>query len=238
VATDQPDQLLADLAALRADTRSARHAYWLPVGVFGLLITAAAPLYVTPSQTCLGAGCGGGVVVGGRTRTLLAGLGGGATGLYWAFTIVVGVVVTAAWYAWYGRVSGVRTQVRLPVLSWTLGLLAVVVGVAALSLVGLALVLVAYGRSFLPLLVIGVGLVVLGRMERSRLLVVVAVGLCAWAVLCALYNVENLAYRVVAMMGAPDGSMPPWATTVSVVVPGVALLITAAVAFVVDLRRR
>ena len=41
-----PGVLLADLARLRRQTRAARHAYWFPLILFGLLTCGAAPLYV------------------------------------------------------------------------------------------------------------------------------------------------------------------------------------------------
>src|ERR1035438_6339375 len=41
----EPQTVLSELAAVRRRTRSARHAYWFPLVLFGLLICAAAPLY-------------------------------------------------------------------------------------------------------------------------------------------------------------------------------------------------
>ena len=38
-----PEELLSDLARLRRQARTARHAYWFPLVLFGLLTCASAP---------------------------------------------------------------------------------------------------------------------------------------------------------------------------------------------------
>jgi hypothetical protein len=76
--------LLTDLARLRRQARTARHAYWFPLVLFGLLTCGAAPLYVvaaTPPPASgaftvrsgpilLGAGCAAFLVQ--RTRRATA----------------------------------------------------------------------------------------------------------------------------------------------------------------------
>jgi hypothetical protein len=239
VAIEQPEQVLAELTDLRIDARNDRHAYWLPLGLFGLLLCAAAPLYVQPTIICNDTlNCIYSISTGVDSRWL-DGLGGGITGLYWAFTLVVGALVTIGWYAWYGRVSGLTTQVRGPVAIWAVGLVVAVVGVffvfGGLWILGYAFP----GRGFLPMFVIGVGLLALSVLERSRLLAIVSSLLCAWAVLVSLYNVENVLFRVLSAFGVPDERMPfATASTVDVLVPGLLLLVTAAAAFWADLSRR
>jgi len=237
MAIDQPAQLLADLEALRTDTRNARHAYWLPVGTFGLLLAAAAPLYVQPLVLCNGnASCSYSVSTGVDARWLV-GLGGGVAGVYWLCALIVGAVITAGWYAWYGRVTGLTTRVRGPVAAWTIGLLA---AMTAVFYVGASLFFyVVPGRGFVPMFVVGVGLFALSVLERSRLLAVVSILVCGWAVLVSLYNVENVLYRLLSAFGVSDQAMPfSTATTVDVLVPGALLLATAGGAFWADLRRR
>ena len=39
-----PEELLSDLARLRRQARSARHAYWFPLILFGLLTCASIPV--------------------------------------------------------------------------------------------------------------------------------------------------------------------------------------------------
>lgn len=236
---DPPEALLSDLAELRAGTRAARHAYWLPAGVFGMLVCASAPLYVTPEILCDGSSPCSYSVLQPVGSVWLAGLGGGLVGLFWAFVLLAGALVTAGWYTWYGRVTGLATRVRWPVASWMIGLIVAAGALAATALLGLAFGFIAVGRGFFPLLVIGVGMITLGVLERSRSLIVTSVLVSAWAVLVSLYNVENLLYRLLSLVGIPDSHMPySVAPTVDVLVPGILLLITAATAFAADLQRR
>src|ERR1017187_6791717 len=48
--SSEPAELLGELAVVRRRTRSARHAYWFPLVLFGLLTCAAAPLYVSAAE--------------------------------------------------------------------------------------------------------------------------------------------------------------------------------------------
>src|SRR5215469_16348724 len=50
-AADTPAGLLSEISRLRRDARSARHAYWLPLVLFGLVIGASAPFYLGPSPS-------------------------------------------------------------------------------------------------------------------------------------------------------------------------------------------
>jgi hypothetical protein len=43
---EDPAGLLGEMAALRRRTRTARHAYWFPLVLFGLLTCLSAPFYV------------------------------------------------------------------------------------------------------------------------------------------------------------------------------------------------
>ena len=42
-----PEELLSDLDRLRRQARTARHAYWFPLVLFGLLTCASIPFYVS-----------------------------------------------------------------------------------------------------------------------------------------------------------------------------------------------
>ena len=42
--------LLAEMKALRRRARTARHAYWFPLVLFGLLTCASVPFYVLPGR--------------------------------------------------------------------------------------------------------------------------------------------------------------------------------------------
>ncbi|MGC4810272.1 hypothetical protein ACLQ29_07070 [Micromonospora sp. DT228] len=177
---DDPGELLASVAALRRRTRVTRHAYWLPLLLFGLLIAAAAPLYVEsvdppalrprPNNPAL-------TGLGGDFLDRSAGLG-----WYWLVALVGGYLLSLGWYRWHGARVGVRTPTRTYVVAGIVG-----------TLVGLVLPFVlrflllnsatsvssatswlttpllgVSNRGMFPHLVIAVGLLVLARLERSR----------------------------------------------------------------------
>ncbi|HEX2317376.1 MAG TPA: hypothetical protein VHJ18_00165 [Streptosporangiaceae bacterium] len=50
-ATDSLASMLSEVNRLRSEARSARHAYWLPLVLFGLVIGASAPFYVEPAPS-------------------------------------------------------------------------------------------------------------------------------------------------------------------------------------------
>lgn len=240
MSTDQPAELLAELQGLREQTRNARHAYWLPVLMFAVLVIASAPLYVDPQIECSPArdDCGF-FIQDPFSLPLLSSLGYGVAGPFWLFALVIGAVTTAAWYRWYGQVTGLVTRVRGSLLSWAIAI--VVLFASSLAVSGIFRTAVSrFGfTAGAPLLAIGVGLVALGILERSRLLLVVASFVTGWAVLIGLYTVSNQVYRVWSWFGVSDENMPfATADTVQVLVPGFLLLGTAAAAFVADLRRR
>ena len=49
-------ELLAEMKALRHRARTARHAYWFPLVLFGLLTCASVPFYVLPGYQADGTG--------------------------------------------------------------------------------------------------------------------------------------------------------------------------------------
>ncbi|WP_018785454.1 hypothetical protein [Micromonospora sp. CNB394] len=183
------------MTTLRRRARAARQAYWHPLLLFGVLIAAAAPLYVESAEPApLRAGSDG---------PALTGLVGGflersaALGWYWLAALVGGYLAGLAWYRWHGRRAGVQTPTRAYVVAGIAGTLAgltlpVVLKFLLLNtsgpttggarwLAGPLLGLANLGM--LPHLVIAVGLAVLAHLERSRSL---------WAVV-GLYTVVLVA---------------------------------------------
>ncbi len=241
-----PAGLLGELAALRRRTRRARHAYWFPLVLFGLLITVSAPFYVTASPPGpLSAGTA--VAYSGPVALPVLGgfpglRGSGALGYYWLAALLGGLLLTLLWYRWHARRVGLQTPARgyivttavLTVLAVVIPLLSLLRGPSWLRF-GIALWpgdLIMRGT--FPLVIIAAGLLVLARSERSRALGVIAAVFTASALLSSLYNTENIAFRL--------GWTPTpgqWSLTAlpNVLLPALILLVTGIGAFVVQRRR-
>ena len=104
-----PGALLSDLARLRRRTRAARHAYWFPLLLFGLLTCAAAPLYVAAQAM---PGRSGSFTVSNTGPVILGGMASGPNGFYlgwyWAVALTCGYLLTVLWYRRHARQAGVR----------------------------------------------------------------------------------------------------------------------------------
>ncbi len=204
--------------------------------MFAVLILAATPLYLGslwPADCAQG--CAG--TTGWRGPLWMSALGGGVIGVYWLCALVVGSLTTALWYPWHARVTGVATRATGSVTSWLTGTLILVVA-SALALGGLVAVVLTYRRTF-PLLVIAAGMVVLAWVERSRLLAAVALTFTLTALLAVLYNTENLLFTALHHLGVSDRDMPVGiGPAFDVFLPGLVLLLGAAVAWTQDFRRR
>src|ERR1022692_1694141 len=104
--------LLSDVRRLRRQTRSARHAYWLPLVLFGILTCASVPFYIRPLQS-------GGTAGFGVPAFYVRGFGGftgqgwrGYLALYWLAAIAAGLTLTFLWYRRHGRQVGLVTPAR------------------------------------------------------------------------------------------------------------------------------
>jgi hypothetical protein len=239
-------ELLSELAAMRQRTRSARHAYWFPLVLFGMLICAASPLYVSAANPRPGfyasavggpLGFGGPLVLGGTP------VGGSAfyLGWYWLVALVGGYLLTLLWYRWHARRAGVQTPARGYLITGVvLTALAVVipplsVGVNQLRWLWTILPGDVWIRGTFAFLIIAVGLWVLAWAERSLALVITAALYTGAALLASLYNVENVLFRMGWNPGRGD---LPLAVLPGVLLPSVVLLVAGAVAFVAQRRVR
>jgi hypothetical protein len=207
-----PADVLAELDALRRRTRTARQAHWLPLLLFGLLGAAALPLYAmagTPAD-----------MMAPQEVPALARLGGdildhaAALGWYWLAALIGGYLVSLAWYRWRGRQVGLQAPIRGYVLA---GLVGTVIALALPVLLDMLFLgaadpvrnltmwfttelMAVNSRGMFPFVVIGVGLVVLARLERSRALTVTTVLYAAVLVLISVaFRVD--AYALVELLG-------------------------------------
>jgi hypothetical protein len=237
-----PGPLLADLARLRRQTRAARHAYWFPLILFGLLTCAAAPLYVVaaappPASVSLTSGPGpillGGMPIGTASFYI---------GWYWAVALVGGYLLTLLWYRRHAGRAGVWTPARGYLITGVvLTVLALTVPLLSMWLHPLGLLWLPLGdvwiRGTLAFLIIAIGLWVLARAERSRVLAVIAVVYTGAALLASLYNVENIVFR---LGWNPGRSAFAWQLTVlpNVLLPAAILLVAGCGAFLAQRTRR
>ncbi len=233
-----PAELLAEVRAIRRRARLARHAYWFPLVLFGLLTCASVPFYIRRFR--LGSGV---FAIRPGLSVLQSGYLGGfgrlevaeGTAYYWLGAMLLGITATVLWYRWRGNRVGLRTPAR--------GYL-----ITGLALVALALLIpVVSGRSIgmpllwpgdyvisdlLPLVLIGLGLCVLAWSERSTGLAAIAAGYLVVSVVANLYILNNVLSRL-------HWNLSPAATDLpNVVLPALVLLLTGAGAWVVQRRNR
>jgi hypothetical protein len=242
--------LLAELSALRRRARTARHAYWFPLVLFGILTCASVPFYI--QRTFLA----GSAVFSdslGTQAPLLPVLGGasGVTtqqdlGYYWLAALLAGLLLTLLWYRRNARRVGLAT----PALGYVVTV--AVLTLAALVIPPLSRVRSPHWLSWLqhlsvlwpgdltirgtfPFVIIAVGLWVLARAERSGALAVIAAVYTGAALLASLYDVENILFRLGwnPAQGEWDLSSVP-----NVLLPALVLLAAGAGAFAVQRRYR
>jgi hypothetical protein len=244
----EPD-LLREMAALRSQARTARHAYWFPLVLFGLLTCVSFPFYLPPSGQRSSAGAAilaSPVNPTGRWLPFFGGAPGveqGGLGYYWLAALLGGLAATLLWYRWHARRAGLATPARGYLIS------TVVVTLAALAIPPLSLVrsprwlrflhelrLVWPGdlilRGAFPFLIIAAGLLVLAWAERSRALAITAAACIPIALLESLYDLANIAAR---LGWNPTLTEEP---LLNVLPSGLFLLLAGTAAFVWQRRRR
>jgi hypothetical protein len=239
-AVETPEQVLGEVKSVRRRTRSARHAYWFPLMLFGLLTLASIPFYIEQIPKKSGA-----YFTLGPDRPAflrlryLDGTGifhGRFSPYYWLAAILVGLAATALWYRWRGDRVGLRTPARGYLLTG-LVLLLLALGIPALATStssGLGVLEpgdLVFGGTF-PQVIIGVGLCYLAWAERSIALTLIAAGYLALSVVASLYDIENVFYRLGWNL-SPEVSRLP-----NVVLPALVLLLAGAGAWVVQRRYR
>lgn len=231
-------ELLGAMKLLRHRVRAARHGYWFPLVLFGVLTCASIPFYLRPAPL---AGPDG-VTVRGITPgwPLLGGYpavtGGGGLAFYWMAALLGGLLLTQLWYWWHARRVGVATRSRGYFV--TMGVLTV----AAIVIPPLSrlpatgwLAVVQPGdlviRGTFPFVIIAASLLALAWAERSLALGMTAVLYAGTALLASLYDIENVVARLGWILPADDQSLP------NVLLPALVLAGGAAAAFAVRQHR-
>src|SRR5712692_5792492 len=201
----EPAELLGELNRLRKRTRSARHAYWFPLVLFGVLTVAATPLYILSTVSVARAGAiASGVIWRGPFLPILGGESGyrlqGYLGNYWLAAILAGLVLTALWYRRHANRVGLVTPARGYLITGTV-LTVVALVLATLSqMTALRFVERLWPgdlifRGTFPFLIIAAGLGTLAWAERSRALAIVALIYTGTALLVSLYEVGNIGWN-------------------------------------------
>jgi hypothetical protein len=233
-----PGELLGEMRAFRRRARLARHAYWFPLVLFGLLTLASVPFYIRRHPV------GGGVFrIGPGLRVLPNGFLGGpgllelaeGTAYYWLAAILLGITATVLWYRWRGNRIGLRTPARGYLITG-LALLALALLIPVVSGRRIRLPLLWPGgyviSDLFPLVLIGLGLFVLAWSERSTGLAAIAAGYFASALVANLYFLSNVLARLHWNLSPAAAALP------NVVLPALVLLLAGAGAWVVQRRYR
>ena len=231
-----PGELLGEVRAIRRRARLARHAYWFPLVLFGVLTCASVPFYVRHFPAGRGP-------IAGRLSLFLPGayFGGlgvrtpAATAYYWLGAMLFGIAATVFWYRWHGNRVGLRTPARGYLITG-LVLVALALAIPLISGRSVGLPLIWPGgfvtRGMFPLVLIGLGLCFLAWAERSIALAVIAALYLALSVVASLYDIQNVFYRLGWNLSPSAGSLP------NVMLPALVLLLSGAGAWMVQRRHR
>jgi hypothetical protein len=239
-------ELLAAMKALRRRARAARHAYWFPLVLFGLLTCASVPFYVLPGHQAGETGA----TQAGPPLPILGGFPGITVqrylGYYWLAALLGGLLLTLLWYRRSARRVGLATPARgyimttavLTVLALVIPLLSQVRSPHWLSWLQHLQVLWPadlVARGTFPFVIIAAGLWALAWAERSRALTVIAAVYTGTALLASLYNIENLLFRLGWNPAPRDWDLT---SLPNVLLPALVLLAAGAGAFAVQWRHR
>jgi hypothetical protein len=236
--TGHPEQLLTDLRRIRGAVRRDRQANAFPLLVFGTLTLASAPLYLDS--------IGPDTLRPQYENSVLAALGGDllqnseAIGWYWLAALLVGYLGTLGWYRQHALKVGVQTPTRNYLIAGIFGVLGglalgpvlqfLATGTATSVSEAVRLVFfpiyVLLNLGLIPVLVVAIGLLVLARLERSRLLAITG-GLL----------VASLALTPVYVNTAPFGEDFPSVGYLPTVLLPVLVLLTAGVVATTRARR-
>jgi len=236
---ETPEQLLKEARTAQRRARRARHGYWFPLVLFGLLTCASIPFYVRrfPAHSGLYAVTGAAKFFNSYYLGGFGFLTGFYLGYYWLAAMLVGLAATAVWYRLRGDRVGLRTPSRgfvitglvLLVLALLIPVLGAHPGVGPLGVLMPGDLLL---RGTFPFVLIGIGLCVLAWAERSVALIVIAAGYLALSLIASLYDIVNVFYRVGWNLSPETSRLP------NVVLPALVLLLSGAGAWVVQRGRR
>ena len=229
--------LLGEMKALRRRARTARHAYWFPLILFGALTCVSVPFYIQPGVPAAQA------TGGAPELPVLGGFSGFLThrylGYYWLAALLGGLLLTLLWYRRNARRVGLQTPARGYVITVAvLTVLALVIpplsGVRSPNWLQHLQVLWPGDlvlRGTFPFVIIAAGLWALAWAERSRALAFIAAVYTGTALLASLYDIENLLFRLGWNPGPGEWDLT---SLPNVLLPALVLLAAGAGAFAVQ----
>lgn len=204
--SDSPRDLLAEAGRVRSAARRERRGAWFALVLFGIIVLAAAPLYKLSQRTVFPDGSSTGVY------------GGWWVPLYWTIAVPLAYLGCVLYYRRHASRTGVAGSFW-PYVAVGLGLFALMAFVPPGIVVAWGTPSFILAWTSLPLLTLGVGFLVLSRLERSWYLATFSV------VFLLLPTVSGRIYgQVVEWRGVS-------ATGFSMAVAGLALLLAGAVSW-------
>jgi len=193
------EQILDSLEEISRETRRARHGYWFPLLLSGLIVLGDLPF----SYFRLGHYGGSFNSFHGLCLCAVDSNHPFGSTLYWLLAVPLGYAAIAAYYFIRGRRTGLKARI------WPY----VVTGIALFALMILTATQVPkplrfmyrldnwryyahFNQGFMPVVVISLALFVLAKLERSKMLLFISLVNFAVAVLANTYNISNVGQRI------------------------------------------
>lgn len=227
----QSIEVLAELDSRRTRARARASAGWLPLLLTGLALLGAFPVYAgwwdgpATGCSCLAADPSP------WDRLGLTGIGGDVRGLglYWVGAVPAVYALSAGWFAWSARRTGLRQRWGVHLLVGT-GTFATVVALNATA----AAWLPQSSRPLLtPLLAFALGLVALGLVEHDR--VVTTAGAAITGLVVIIWALND---HITSLPDSGLGNVGQALLAPSVEVAGLGLVLIAAAFLLRSARRR
>ena len=213
VRSEDAGRLLETLDRVTTETRRARHGYWFPLLLSGLIILGNLPF----SYWSLGHYGGSFNRFWGLCLCSADSNHPFGSTLYWLIAVPLGFVAVAAYYVTRARRTGLHVKIWPYVLTG-LTLFALMILTATRVPKPLRFMYridnwryyAHFNQGFMPVLVIALALFALAALERSRILWMITLVFFAVAILANTYNISNAFYRIHHWI------VPDWAANLAV----------------------
>jgi hypothetical protein len=207
-------ELLGSIGRVSRVARRARHGYWFPLLLFGLIILATLPLYKPPAEPASGK------IFSDRLTVSLGYYDAShpwGVALFWITAVPLGYIATATYYRLRARRTGIQGRIWPYVVGGLVLFTLLVMTTPGISQVFHVPGFLTHWRRYVPnlfirgltpILVIALGFFVLARVERSWVMGGIASVFLAIALGANLYNMSNLFQRL-------DWIVPDWSANIA-----------------------